>query len=85
MSCNCRVCVYAREVQKHLNDLPKKHAEFFEDMYNQLVHTEMDRDVNQAIIDGTWPSADEQLAWARRPIIPNNIHFLSYNTFDIIP
>lgn len=85
MACDCRLCRYGREVQAHLNALPEKQAEFFEDMYMQLMTAELDRDVNQAVINGTWPSADEQIAWARAPLIPENIHCLSYNTFDIIP
>lgn len=38
---------------------------FFEQIYNDLNNVELDNDVNKAIIEGSWPSADEQIKWAR--------------------
>ncbi len=38
---------------------------FFEKIYNDLNNVEMDNDVNRAIIDGSWHTADEQIKWAR--------------------
>ncbi len=38
---------------------------FFEKIYNDLNNVELDNDVNKAIIEGSWPTADENIKWAR--------------------
>ena len=69
MSCNCRICQRHKEFIKHLvsiGDVGLNDAVvFFEGIYEDLAHTEMDRDVKKAVINGSWPSADEQIEFAR--------------------
>lgn len=57
--CECTVCQYSRKVQANLEGLPPEKKAFFEDMYDILIHTEMDRDYYREIIRGRWPGSDE--------------------------
>lgn len=70
MKCQCRICERHREYERHMKILyrrvPARTAKFFEEMCTALDHTEMDRDVNQAIIDGSWPTSEEILAGFRK-------------------
>ena len=64
--CNCKICHRHREFIRHLVSIGNDDAVvFFEGIYEDLTHAEMDRDVNQAIINGSWPSADERIEFAR--------------------
>ena len=65
MTCECRVCKYGRDVQHQLSFLTKAQTEFFEDMYDQLMHAEFDRDYYSCIVKGTWPQSEEILAQYR--------------------
>ena len=65
MSCNCEVCQYSRKVQENLEGLPEDKRKFFEDMYEILVHVEMDRDWYKCIIEGVWPNADDIIQRSR--------------------
>ncbi len=60
MTCNCKVCQYANEVDVNLQmvgDLvDKKTAKFFEDMYWRLCGAETDNAVNRAMVRNQWPS-----------------------------
>ena len=68
-SCNCRICEQSREFYKHMDILKAARlgafAEFFEDIYSELAHVQMDNAVNKAIIDGSWPDADQIIETAR--------------------
>lgn len=59
--CDCLVCQYSKKVKANLEGLPLEKRQFFEDMYDILLNIEMDRDCYKAILDGTWPNADEVL------------------------
>ncbi len=71
--CECRICERHEEYSLHLTNLQKKIQEpeieeaivFFERIYNDLNNIELNNDVNRAIIDGSWHTADEQIKWAR--------------------
>lgn len=43
-ACECRVCLYAAEVEANLAMLDERPRAFFEEMYSRLCHAEMDRD-----------------------------------------
>lgn len=57
--CECSVCQYSRKLQANLEGLPPEQKAFFEDMYDILIHTEMDRGYYYAIIKNQWPGSDE--------------------------
>lgn len=61
MTCDCKVCERHREFEGHIKLLKEagldSSVEFFENLYEDLNYVEMDNNVNQAILDGTWPSA----------------------------
>jgi len=63
--CECRVCQRHQRYAKHMAELhkvaSKETAEFFEEIYTSLNNTELDRDVSDAIINGQWPSANENI------------------------
>jgi hypothetical protein len=44
----------------------KHHVLIFEGLYDTCVNISMDNDVNIAIINGSWPSADECISVARQ-------------------
>ena len=61
--CDCKVCARHREYKLHIKLLENADLdasiEFFEKIYEDLNHAEMDRAVHKSILDGTWPSARE--------------------------
>lgn len=40
--CDCKACLYGREVLERLEQLPEEHKKFFEDMYKDVMHLETD-------------------------------------------
>lgn len=72
-SCDCDKCTRHREyedIMKILNSFPEQEGVtvvkgFFERIYSDLNHVEMDNDVNKSIIEGSWPTADENIKHAR--------------------
>lgn len=71
--CECRICERHEKYSRQMTNLQKKiqdpeieeAIEFFENIYNDLNNVELDNDVNKAIIEGSWPTADENIKWAR--------------------
>lgn len=57
--CECNVCKYSRKVAEKLELIPEDQRAFWEEMYDILIHAELDRDHYRAVIDGSWPDADE--------------------------
>lgn len=57
-ACACDGCKRAVTVQLMLSKLPEDQREFWDGIYTDLLHAEMDRDVNMAILEGSWPDAD---------------------------
>jgi hypothetical protein len=58
-SCKCAVCQAHRTFQEHLAQVPEHLKPYFEALYDIHVHTALDRDYYAAIVDGSWPDADE--------------------------
>jgi hypothetical protein len=72
--CQCDVCNYSRMVNEYIQKLEDPDdREFFLNMYDMLIHSEMDRDYYKAIVDGQWPNADE-LIQKRRNKGKNDVH-----------
>lgn len=42
--------------------IPKEDEAFWSDIFSALNHAESDRDYYHAIVEGSWPSADEVIA-----------------------
>jgi len=70
MSCDCKVCRRHLQFAYHLTVVQGKGlnstAQFLEQIYTELNHTELDRDVQRAIVEGKWPSSEEILAQHRK-------------------
>ena len=65
MACNCTFCQRERRIDELRGGMPPLIRALIEDLHNELVHAELDRDVHKAVIDGTWPSADSIIKHAR--------------------
>ena len=68
-TCECRLCNQREEFVSQLNIL-RKHGlddsvKYFEDIYLELMNIGMDNDVNKSIIEGSWPTADLNIKYAR--------------------
>lgn len=67
--CQCQVCHFSRLVNVEIQKLEDSGAKnFFLNLYDMLIHTEMDRDYYKAIIDGKWPNADELIQRRRQKL-----------------
>ena len=65
--CECEVCYFSRLVNEQIQKLEDPEAQnFFLNLYDMVVHAEMDRDYYKAIVEGVWPNADEIIAKHRR-------------------
>ena len=71
MSCECKICVQGKEFSKYIKLMEKEGLygsgaiTFFEDMYSDLCHTQLDLEVAESVIAGTWPHSSEVIAKAR--------------------
>lgn len=65
MSCACDLCERNNTVADALARLPVSERDFWAGIYEDLSTAEMDRDWANAIIDGSWPDADEVIERAR--------------------
>jgi hypothetical protein len=57
--CHCSLCIRTREFREALEKLPASDRMFWTDIYSHLFHAEADRDYYKAIVEGSWPNADE--------------------------
>lgn len=57
MACNCTTCKHLAEFQTRLSAVQEEHQPFFDDLMQRYIGASTDRDVNQSILDGDWPSA----------------------------
>lgn len=72
-ACNCDICHRHKRYQyvlSILDSLPlegvDKVKRFLVKCYSDLNNVEMDNNVNQSIIEGSWPTADENIKCARK-------------------
>ncbi len=65
MACNCKICVQGREFRRIVSQLPPLDQEWMDEFYEEYCNSGLDANVNEAIIDGTWPNADEIIKFAR--------------------
>lgn len=64
-TCECKVCVQMRAMETNLATLNPEQRSFFEAIYDDLVHASDERDYYRALVDGSWPNADEVIAGSR--------------------
>lgn len=57
--CNCRICLRSHRFKEALEKVPDQEKQFFRDLFSDLYSVEMDRDYYRAIVEGSWPTADE--------------------------
>ena len=60
----CHVCKESAMFNRILSRLPKREAKELREFLNYYVNIAMDLNYHQAIMDGSWPSAVEQLTEA---------------------
>ena len=60
------LCTRSIQVRAALDKIPESERAFWTDIYNHLCNVECDRDYYKAIVDGSWPSADEILSNYRK-------------------
>lgn len=75
MACECDLCVRNRKTDENLAKIedPEVRA-FWENIYDALNDAEMSRDVAEAIIEGSWPSADEIIKERRDHVAAILVH-----------
>ena len=66
MTCHCKVCLYHKEFNDRIDALPIEHQEFFYEMYDKVSYLEDAQAQLRAIIEGTWPNADEIIKHKRK-------------------
>lgn len=58
-NCDCKICNRFQKFKAWLDTIPDESKEFAIKIYDDLTLTEDDRDYYKAIVDGSWPNADE--------------------------
>lgn len=66
MTCSCDVCKQSITFREHLDRIPAELHEYFQELYDVLIHAQFDNDYYKAIIDGSWPEADLIIDRARK-------------------
>jgi hypothetical protein len=63
--CDCNLCQRDAAFRVQVEQLPMEQRAYFESMYEQLQNVEMDLSYCCAVMDGSWPNADEVLQHMR--------------------
>jgi hypothetical protein len=63
--CECERCTFNKLFEEKLAQVPESARQFFSDLHESYCMASQDLDQANAIIDGSWPSADEYLSAAR--------------------
>jgi hypothetical protein len=67
MTCQCEWHVnWYNPFKEHIKNVPEESKQFFEDMFDAFCETEAELEIDQAIIDGQWPSADKVIEIRRK-------------------
>lgn len=70
--CDCDSCREMHHFFEIIRDLSDQDQEWMMKFYEKVDNERLDAGVNQAIIDGSWPTADEQIKYARQGRAENN-------------
>lgn len=61
--CECDVCYFSRQVNEQIQKLEDPDAQnFFMNLYDMFIHSEMDKDYYKAIVQNKWPDAGRIIA-----------------------
>jgi hypothetical protein len=63
--CDCKLCVRNKSVQLAIERLPDDRQQFFSDFFEYVIGVETDLGYYKAIVDGSWPNADEIIKYKR--------------------
>lgn len=66
MKCECELCKRSIKFDEFLREVPDKWKNFAVKIYNDLNNAEFEFDVAESIIDGSWPTEDENIKLARK-------------------
>lgn len=69
MICECKGCIEGARFFKIIKQLPDEDKKWMEDFYEIIDHERLDANVDSCIIDGTWPTADEQILHRRSKVV----------------
>jgi hypothetical protein len=64
--CKCDLCQDSRRFQAELEKLPSEQQPVFQVLYDILLDNAMDLEHARAVLDGSWPSAQETLEFFRQ-------------------
>jgi hypothetical protein len=64
--CDCLVCSKAREFEAVAQACPVEHQGFLREVFESWMQANDDLAYAHAVIDGSWPSADEVIAHRRQ-------------------
>lgn len=57
-TCNCEVCMRSEKFTKLTEDMSDTHKAVFWELYDILLHSELDLGYYKSLVDGSWPDAD---------------------------
>ena len=60
--CECELCIRTKKFIAALEKIPESERAFWTDIFDLLGNVECDRDYYKAIVEGSWPSADEVIS-----------------------
>ncbi len=69
MTCECKGCIEMTRFFKIVKQLPDEDRKWMEELYETIDGERLDANVNQCIIEGTWPTADQIIAHERSKVI----------------
>lgn len=72
--CQCKICIETREFFAIITHLNPDDQEWMENFFEKYTNEALDAEVNVAIIEGSWPTADEQIAYARQQRKERNVN-----------
>ena len=67
--CKCQTCVEGREFTRIIAQLPQSDKEWMENFRETQLNEQLDANVNECIINGTWPNSDEIIKSQRDKLI----------------
>ena len=77
--CECEVCYFSRLVNEQIQKLEDPDAQnFFLNLYDMFIHSEMDKDYYKAIVQNKWPDAGKIIAKYHKLEVEHN-HKMGYS------
>ncbi len=65
--CKCNICTRTRAFNSNIALISHQGVrDYVIELYDHMMHVEMDRDLYKSVIDGSWPNADQFIDTARK-------------------